>query len=667
MAPRVGGGGLRRQARGRQRGGARTTQNGHLDSGVVDTTVSDPLVGRVLDGRYRVGPRLARGGMATVYEALDSRLDRTIALKVMHPALAEDGDFVSRFIREAKSAARLSHPNVVAVYDQGADAGHVFLAMELVSGRTLRDLIRERGRLTPRHALEVLEPMLAALGAAHQAGIVHRDVKPENVLLSDDGRVKVADFGLARAVSGAASQTATTGILMGTVAYLSPEQVERGIADPRSDVYAAGILLYEMLTGAKPYDGDSAIQIAYQHVHENVPPPSRAIDGLPKELDYLVARATSRDPDGRPGDAHRFLAEVVAVRRGLADEELDVVGPPLPGVGNRTTNTMVVPLGGGQPGHTTAIPTSTARSGDTGPLPVRRRRRRRGWIAFIVIMLLTAGLSAAAWYYAAGPGSFTTAPSLLSMSQDDAIQKAEGLGFTPQVVGSEYDEQVPKDFVLSTSPGPNDRIAEDGTIRIVLSRGPERYAVPSLSGRTEDVARQDIEENNLSVGDVTRRFSDTVEEGRVISSNPDAGTQLKPETAVRLVVSKGVEPVAVPDVVGEKLDEAREQIDEARLGSVVVSRYHDTVPEGEIIRQSPHDKKVPKGSTVRLVVSKGPPLVAVPDVVGRPLAEARTILAGAGFSPRELNLPGGPDQVLDQSPEAGEQRPKGSRVTLSIF
>ncbi|MEP6760580.1 MAG: protein kinase, partial [Sporichthyaceae bacterium] len=247
----------------------------------MDTTLQDPLVGRVLDGRYHVESRLARGGMATVYLALDRRLDRTIAVKVMHPQLAEDEEFVSRFIREAKSAARLSHPNVVAVYDQGADDGAVFLAMEHVAGRTLRDLMREKGRLSPRQTLEIMESVLAALGAAHHAGIVHRDVKPENVLLADDGRIKVADFGLARAVSGGTNHTSATGVLMGTVAYLSPEQVERGVADPRSDVYAAGILMFEMLTGAKPYDGETAIQVAYRHVHDDVPAPSSMVPGLP--------------------------------------------------------------------------------------------------------------------------------------------------------------------------------------------------------------------------------------------------------------------------------------------------------------------------------------------------------------------------------------------------
>ncbi len=333
--------------------------------------MSDPLVGRVLDGRYRVGARLARGGMATVYEAHDSRLDRTIALKVMHASLADDEEFVSRFIREAHAAARLSHPNVVAVYDQGADQGHVFLAMELVRGRTLRDLIRERGHLSPRQALEVMEPVLAALGAAHQAGIVHRDVKPENVLLSDDNRIKVADFGLARAVSGNTGHTTASGILMGTVAYLSPEQVERGVATPRSDVYAAGIVLYEMLTGVKPYDGETAIQVAYRHVHDDVPPPSRVIPGLPAELDALVTRATSRDPEKRPADARLMLTEVAAARRQLSDGELDSLGPALAAIEGRPQHTLVVQLD-----------TPSGRTGDTGPLanPTAgpRRRRSRG-------------------------------------------------------------------------------------------------------------------------------------------------------------------------------------------------------------------------------------------------------------------------------------------------
>src|SRR3954454_14638367 len=328
--------------------------------------------------------------MATVYEALDQRLDRTIAVKVMHQNLAEDDEFVSRFIREARSAARLSHPNVVAVYDQGADQGHVFLAMELVPGRTLRDLIRERGHLTPRQALEVMEPVLAALGAAHAAGLIHRDVKPENVLLSDDGRVKVADFGLARAVTGATTHTTTGSVLMGTVAYLSPEQVTRGVADPRSDVYSAGILFFEMLTGHKPYDGDTAIQVAYRPVHDDVPPPSALVPGLPAELDHLVTRATNRDPDQRPADARRFLAEVVAARRGLSDGELDTVGSGIGALAGTPANTVV--------GDLTRPPVTPARRGDTAPLSAPpgaqvRRRRSRGPIALAIVLALAVVLS----------------------------------------------------------------------------------------------------------------------------------------------------------------------------------------------------------------------------------------------------------------------------------
>src|SRR6476661_2607694 len=287
---------------------------------IVDRS-ADALIGRVLDGRYRVGPKIARGGMATVYEATDLRLDRTVAVKVMHEGLVDDEEFVSRFQREARAAARLAHHNVVAVFDTGDDNGTLFLVMEYVPGLTLRDLIRKEAPMSPARSLAMIEPVLAALAAAHDAGILHRDVKPENVLLADDGRVKVADFGLSRAINSETQHTATGGILIGTVSYLSPELVVDGKADARADVYAAGVLIYEMLTGHKPHQADSAIQVAYKHVHEDIPPPSASTRGIPPYVDALVARATSRDtalrrhpPDSssrsavlasRAGDAHR--------------------------------------------------------------------------------------------------------------------------------------------------------------------------------------------------------------------------------------------------------------------------------------------------------------------------------------------------------------------------
>ncbi|MGH3379084.1 MAG: protein kinase domain-containing protein, partial [Actinoallomurus sp.] len=281
----------------------------------MDTTVADPLVGQVLDGRYRVQARIAQGGMATVYVGHDTKLERTVALKVMHANLVGDEDFVRRFIAEAKHAAALSHPSVVAVYDQGTDKGHVFLAMEYVPGRTLRALLTERGRLGPRQALEIMQPVLAALGAAHRAGVIHRDVKPENVLLNSDGRIKVADFGLARAES--ASKQTKTGMLIGTVGYLAPEQVISGDADTRTDVYAAGIMLFELLTGHQPHQGGTPLSVAYKHVNEVVPLPSSVIPGMPPQLDALVSSATNRDPARRPSDAVHFHAAAGEVYRTL--------------------------------------------------------------------------------------------------------------------------------------------------------------------------------------------------------------------------------------------------------------------------------------------------------------------------------------------------------------
>ncbi len=296
----------------------------------------DPLVGRLLDGRYRVGPRIARGGMATVYEAHDLRLDRDCAVKVMHRDLGDDHDFASRFVREAHSAARLSHPNVVAVTDQGDDDGTLFLVMEHVPGRTLRDVIRDEAPMTPARALDLLEPVLLALSEAHRCGIVHRDIKPENVLIADDGRIKVADFGLAKAFDAVSQHTHTTGLLIGTVSYLAPELIVDGRADPRSDVYAAGVLLYELLTGRKPHEGEGAIQIAYKHVNEDVPVPSEALPRpLPAYVDALVARATARDRERRQADAKVFLHQLRRVRAalssGLADDP-DLTADLLPTV-----------------------------------------------------------------------------------------------------------------------------------------------------------------------------------------------------------------------------------------------------------------------------------------------------------------------------------------------
>jgi eukaryotic-like serine/threonine-protein kinase len=618
----------------------------------VDTTLSDPLVGRVLDGRYRIEGRLARGGMATVYEAVDLRLERTVALKVMHPVLADDEQFVARFIREARSAARLSHANIVAVYDQGADGGNVYLAMEYVQGRTLRDLLRRRGYLDPRTALIVFESVVAALAAAHRAGLVHRDIKPENVLLADDGRVKVADFGLARAISSASSVTAgagTGGVLIGTVAYLAPEQVERGIAGPRSDVYAAGILLFEMLTGEPPHAGDTPLAVAYQHVHNDVPPPSTRVEGIPRAIDELVADATSRDPDLRPEDAGALLGDVRAVMRSL-DDPFDVDRDD----GYQHTAVVSVPA----PRHTQNGQESAP---PLAPSPGPRRRRSRGPIALLLVLLLALVAGSVAWYLGAGPGRFTRTPSLLTLSRADAEAKASAEGLDVAYAPEAFSETIQPGFVLDQTPAPTERIRKGGRIELVLSRGPERYDVPDLAGMTLEEATAELTALNLVVGEVARQHDDDAAVDVVLSSDPAEGTQVRRDTPVKLVVSDGPEPVEVPSLIGRTVDEARGTMDDAGLELELAEEFDDTVQAGRIISQDPASGRLPKGETVTAVVSKGPQTFEVPDVKGKSVKEATDQLEKAGF---QVEVLGGRGRVLQQSPGPGSQHPEGGRIVL---
>jgi serine/threonine-protein kinase len=437
------------------------------------------------------------------------------------------------------------------------------------------------------------------------------------------------------------------------------------VADPRSDVYAAGILLYEMLTGLKPYDGETAIQVAYRHVHDTVPAPSELVPSLPAEMDALVARATNRDPDGRPADARRFLTEVTTARRQLSDGELDTAGPALATIPGQPDQTLVVDL------RDTPGDRGPARRGDTGPLgaapgPAPRRRRSRGPLALLLVLALAVGLSGFAWLYAAVL-SKTTTPGLLKLTRAEAAAEAREAGLSVEVTGSDFSETVAPGLVLETDPGPGDSIDKGGTVGLTLSKGPERYAVPELRGKTEEVARRMVEETNLTVGSSERRYSQQIEKGSVISTDPPAGTEVKPDTAVILVISDGVEPVAVPNVVGEQIDAAKATIADAELRSEVVEKFDESVPAGVVISQDPANGTAGKRSVVELVVSKGPPLVEVPEVVGKNVSEAQQILSGAGFVPSVQQLPGGPGTVLNQNPGGGSKQPKGSTVTLYVF
>jgi len=654
------------------------------------------MIGRVLDGRYRVGPRIARGGVATVYEATDLRLDRICALKIMHSGLGDDDEFAARFVREARSAARLSHPHVVGVFDQGDDNGTLFLAMEYIPGHTLRDLIRKEAPMSPAKALAVIDPVLSALAAAHAAGMIHRDVKPENVLLATDlnsgaGRVKVADFGLARAINAETQHTATGGVLIGTVSYLSPELVVDGKADARSDVYAAGVVLYEMLTGRKPHDGESPIQVAYKHVHEDVPPPSREIRGIPAYVDALIARATARDRELRPADARVLLHQVRRVRaaldeglsddpeltadliptlpvqRGADDDYIDYVREEVPTIltpaqvaqGGRTDDTSIF---GNRP------PAAPPRGRPPAPRPVPRpRRSRRGPVLLVFVLLLAVAAGVGGWWF--GAGRYVNTPGVIDMTAARAEAKVEASGLHFRVGGRAYSETVAPGYVLSTDPRGGENVVRDGTVTAVLSRGPERHEVPTLRGMDLDAAQDALRQQGLTFGDATYKYSEKVAKDVVLSSDPKPTTELKRGAAVDLVVSKGPKPIDVPDVTGKDADAATRLL--RKLG-LAVDRGHEenseTVAEGDVISQDPRTGTLFKGDKVSLVVSKGPVLVPVPKVEGMGTEAAKQALAAAGFQVQteKTQYYVGLEYVVNQSPDAGKKAPQGSTVTIYI-
>jgi serine/threonine-protein kinase len=650
----------------------------------VDTTLQDPLVGQLLDGRYRVDARIAVGGMATVYRALDTRLDRVLALKVMHPALAADGTFVERFIREAKSVARLAHPNVVQVFDQGTDGSYVYLAMEYVAGCTLRDVLRDRGALQPRAALDILEPVLAALGAAHRAGFVHRDMKPENVLIGDDGRVKVADFGLVRSVD---TVTSTTGAVLGTVSYLAPEQIEQpGAADPRVDVYACGVVLYEMLTGERPHDGDSPAIVLYKHLHEDVPPPSAVVPGLAYELDELVASATARAPGIRPYDAVALLAQARQARATLSVDQLDAVPPQALSSAHEHRDigadlTSVIPRSLTVPRPLPVNEDQEAEAEQAGfhrtsrlesppPLPPRRRteRSRRRLVTIVAAVLLALGLGAGVWYI--NSGQFTQVPPLLAKTEAQARDRLEQAGLEVGKVEHAYSDTVKRGTVISTDPKPGTRIRDNDSVALTVSDGPETVKVPDVEGYRLDNARSLLRDSGLDPGMVSRAFSEDVRKGFVISTDPEKGTERRAGSAIALTVSKG-RAIDVPDVTGESLDDAKADLEEAGL-TVEVSAEEVNSAEydkGQVARQIPRNgSTAAEGDTVTLTLSKGPEMIEVPDVVGDSVDDAKAALEGAGFEVDEnrglLGLFG--NTVKSQSVAGGETAPKGSTITITI-
>ncbi|MDL4819919.1 Stk1 family PASTA domain-containing Ser/Thr kinase [Actinomadura opuntiae] len=643
----------------------------------MDTSVADPLVGQVLDGRYRIESRIARGGMATVYVARDIRLDRTVAIKVMHAGLASDEDFVARFIGEAKAAAALSHPNVVAVYDQRSDGEHVFLVMEYVPGRTLRDALTELGRLGPRSALEVMQPVLAALGAAHRAGLVHRDVKPENVLICEDGTVKVADFGLARAET--ASKMTKTGMIIGTVGYLAPEQVMAGRADVRSDVYAAGIMLFELLTGRLPHVADTPLAVAYKHVNEVVPPPSGVVPGIPRRVDELVTDATAHDPSRRPEDANQYLAEVAEVYGGLPrdfDRRMEEAS-------RNATSVLESPPPAPPQGRTAVMDASTLppETLPGGRVPRSRTDRALGALTGKYVLIAIGAIAAvilgwAVWYQTSG--QYDHVPSqIIGMKVADAQRELDHAGLDVRVATAVYDDHVHKGMVARSDPPAGARVAKGETVTLTPSKGITPREIPDVSGKSLDDAKQALQSKGFTVGRTSTAPSQRVGKGKVIGTDPDAGEKLSPDKPVDVVVSSGM---SMPNVVGDDGDTAANQLRSMGLNVKVTKKKVDGKPADTVISQDPSEGTgVSRGDDVTLVVNERDCLVnvggvhigcndgdpqqniPVPNVTGRSVPDARKALEDSGF---QVNVTGfGGNTVRFQSPSDGEA-PRGSTVTL---
>lgn len=673
--------------------------------------VSDSLLGAVVDGRYVIAGRIARGGMATVYRARDKRLERDVAIKLMHRHLAESPDFTARFNREARAAARLSSAYVVTVHDQGVwdsgDGRHAYLVMEYVPGPDVRSELIRTGSFTLGTALAITEQTLRALSSAHSAGIVHRDVKPENVMLTSrippvsiferpEIHAKVADFGLARAVT---SVSPTTGQAMGTVTYMAPEVITTGVAEAPADVYAVGIMLYEFLTGELPFQAETPIATAYMHINEPMPHVAEQADWIPASLDSFIALLTAKDASQRPANGEEALRELLAITRSIPEEDLirripvipapqsdgedDAPPDPKPLPAAPTTTMPMpgpVPPDGAAPAAEPIPPGGGADDGngarrlrrrrtdlrhETPELPGRRRRQgRRAWAALAI--LLAVALTAVLWYFRAGPGKRVTIPAVAGQTYEQALSSLREEGLTARR-RNVYSDTVPSGSVVSTDPGGGGRVHPSRVVTVTVSRGVEQVTVPDLSGLSAQEARRRLGSARLVYREAAV-YSESVDEGRVVSQSVAADTAVNHDSAVTVTISKGRQPIRVPNVVGKSEADANNAIRKAGLTVSRQEEHSDTVAQGVVISQDPSKGTVHRGDSVTVVVSQGPELVDVPNVVDMRREEATTTLQNAGFQVQADNVFGGYFGIVrSQSPAAGTKARKGTGVKIAVF
>ena len=628
------------------------------------------LTGELIDGRYQLLRQAANGGMATIYEALDTRLDRKVAVKIMHAHLAQDEAFVSRFIREAKAAAALTHPNIVAVQDQGwnqSGVPAVFLVMELIEGHTLREYLSERGRFEVKDAINYMTPILSALSAAHDLGIVHRDIKPENILISKDGRIKIADFGLARGELIGTTMTAESSVVLGSVSYLSPEQVQRGIADSRSDVYAAGIVAYEMLTGEKPFSGDSPIQIAYKHVNEAIPRLRSKRKDIPQGLDELIASATAKNPDDRPRAAGEFLARLQTIqieldpKKNQMDLGLDLPVEPIREKARKKSKVEPIKEKTLDVKETTRELKRKEEKKKRASKRVRRNRK--------VALILAVALGIGGWWTLVGPGSRVVVPSTVGGSYEEAVGSFTPLGLTAVILEKRFDEEIAKGKIIESVPPGGGKVDAGGSVELIISKGPERYTIPTITGLTPEAAQVTITKLPLIVGTVTEVYNSEIPKGFVISTSPTSGSSVKRDTPVNLIVSKGIEQVALASYVGKSGEQALNELTEAGFDVESGYAFSETTPELAVVSQNPAGGATAnKGSKVSILISKGPRYTFIPKTIITMEANAgKAVLESLGLKVKVISIGNAKKKVIKKvSPAVNTKVLRGSLVTITV-
>jgi beta-lactam-binding protein with PASTA domain/serine/threonine protein kinase len=643
--------------------------------------VSDSLINTLFDGRYRIIRKLGSGGMANVYLAEDEDLGRRVAIKILNERYAEDDLFIERFRREAKSAAGLSHPNIVSIYDRGQAEGTYYIAMEVIEGRSLKELILTRGALPISTAISYAKQLLEAIGFAHRHGIIHRDIKPHNVLVSADQqakanepRLKVTDFGIARQ---SASQMTEAGSIMGTAQYLSPEQARGAPVTAASDLYSAGIVLYEMLTGKVPFTGDSAVEIAMKHVNEVPAAPSTLRPEIPFELDLIVLRALAKDPGDRYQTAEEFIEDLEREEAGLPLSRATATAATALLAGSATGEATELLSESPTRVVTTPPPPSAARRPPDYPPPSqydKPPKRRRRWVPWLLVALLIAAAVAAGWWaYSQIQDQLEESapvgvPLVEGLREGQAVELIEEAGLEADVEerpSSEVDDGV----VIEQSPREGTQVQQGSTVMITVSTGPRQVEVPGLVGLMYEEAVDALNDVGLEPRRVDV-FSERPS-GQVTNQNPKEGQRVDEGTEVEVRVSRGVRQVTVPDVLGQPESSARDELESAGFQVSVTEAPSDTTPEDLVSSQSPSPgAEVDEGSTVQITISTGPELVTVPDVIGEARTNARTLIREAGLGRsvvfEDVSDPAQDDVVLDQDPAGGSEANPGTTVTIVV-